>query len=90
MTPTGERRPNPVSSPRTGATPGDATSGAAVDAPWCDRCGEAAASGPHEGCAAARTLEPPRYCARCRRRMKVQVLPVGWSAVCVEHGESQG
>jgi hypothetical protein len=57
---------------------------------WCDRCGESAAAGPHPGCAAARALEPPRYCARCRRRMKVQVLPVGWSAVCVEHGEIRG
>ncbi|MDZ5443296.1 hypothetical protein U2F26_11200 [Micromonospora sp. 4G57] len=57
---------------------------------WCDRCGESAAAGPHQACAAARALEPPRYCAHCRRRMKVQVLPVGWSAVCVEHGEIRG
>ncbi|MFG1884244.1 hypothetical protein [Micromonospora sp. NPDC049102] len=57
---------------------------------WCDRCGEAAAAGPHPGCATARQLEPPRYCAHCRRRMKVQVLPVGWSAICVEHGEIRG
>ncbi|MFI6781096.1 hypothetical protein [Micromonospora sp. NPDC050276] len=57
---------------------------------WCDRCGTDAANGGHEPCAAARALEPPRYCRRCRRRMKVQVLPVGWSAVCVEHGEIRG
>ncbi|MEU5787375.1 MULTISPECIES: biotin synthase auxiliary protein BsaP [Micromonospora] len=57
---------------------------------WCDRCGEDATAGPHAACAAARALEPPRYCARCRRRMKVQVLPVGWSATCVEHGEIRG
>ncbi|WP_323178599.1 biotin synthase auxiliary protein BsaP [Micromonospora lupini] len=57
---------------------------------WCDRCGEDASAAGHDSCAAARTLEPPRYCPRCRRRMKVQVLPVGWSAVCVEHGESRG
>ncbi|MDO3700388.1 hypothetical protein Q3W71_01690 [Micromonospora sp. C28SCA-DRY-2] len=57
---------------------------------WCDRCGEAAAVGSHEACVAARALEPPRFCARCRRRMKVQVLPVGWAAVCVEHGEIRG
>ncbi|MET8369970.1 hypothetical protein ABZU42_09580 [Micromonospora profundi] len=62
-----------------------------VTAPrWCDRCGEDTAAGGHEPCAAARALEPPRYCAHCRRRMKVQVLPVGWSAVCVEHGEIRG
>jgi hypothetical protein len=51
---------------------------------YCDRCGEA---GEHPGCAAARELEPPRYCARCRRRMVVQVSPKGWIARCVEHGE---
>ncbi|MGB2570752.1 hypothetical protein ACPFP2_20215 [Micromonospora citrea] len=58
--------------------------------PWCDRCGGEAATGGHATCAAARVLEPPRYCAHCRRRMKVQVLPVGWSAACVEHGEIRG
>ncbi|MEU0155599.1 MULTISPECIES: hypothetical protein [Micromonospora] len=57
---------------------------------WCDRCGGSVAGAPHEACAAARALEPPRWCAHCRRRMKVQVLPVGWSAVCVEHGEIRG
>jgi hypothetical protein len=53
---------------------------------WCDRCGEPLDTGAHEACARARTLEPPRYCPACRRRMKVQVLPAGWVAVCVEHG----
>ncbi|SBT37027.1 biotin synthase auxiliary protein BsaP [Micromonospora auratinigra] len=57
---------------------------------WCDRCGEDAAAGGHVACAAAREWEPPRYCAQCRRRMKVQVVPAGWSAVCVEHGEIRG
>ncbi len=62
---------------------------AAVDpetAAWCDRCGGPAAEGPHDACAAARALEPPRYCPACRRRMKVQVVPTGWTATCVEHG----
>jgi hypothetical protein len=54
--------------------------------PWCDRCGEPAAEGDHARCRAARMLEPPRYCPDCRRRMKVQVVPTGWSASCVEHG----
>jgi hypothetical protein len=31
-------------------------------------------------------MEPPRFCAQCARRMKVQVHPRGWSAECVEHG----
>jgi len=55
-------------------------------ATYCDRCGGPAAEGDHRGCAAARVLEPPRYCTQCRRRMKVQVVPAGWTAVCVEHG----
>jgi hypothetical protein len=58
-------------------------SGAAL---WCDHCGGALAGGTHDACAAARALEPPRFCPACRRRMKVQVLPAGWSATCVEHG----
>ncbi len=53
---------------------------------WCDRCGGELAAGGHEGCTAARRLEPPRYCPACRRRMKVQVLPARWKATCVEHG----
>ena len=53
---------------------------------YCDRCGRPAADGDHAGCVAARRLEPPRYCAQCRRRMKVQVVPTGWTATCVEHG----
>jgi hypothetical protein len=51
---------------------------------WCDRCGGALADSDHTVC--ARVLEPPRYCRYCRRRMKVQVLPDGWRATCVEHG----
>ncbi|WP_123600770.1 hypothetical protein [Micromonospora sp. Llam0] len=58
-----------------------------VEAIWCDRCGAGTGTGNHDGCAAARAWEPPRFCTRCRRRMKVQVLPAGWSARCVEHGE---
>lgn len=57
-----------------------------MTAVFCDRCGGAVADGGHEACVAARALEPPRYCPVCRRRMKVQVLPAGWRATCVEHG----
>jgi hypothetical protein len=59
----------------------------AADAPYCDRCGEPVATGTHAGCRRDRELEPPRFCQVCRRRMKVQVLPRGWIARCVEHGE---
>jgi hypothetical protein len=57
---------------------------------WCDRCGAALAEGTHDACRAARRLEPPRYCPLCRRRMKVQVLPAGYAATCVEHGTATG
>ena len=50
---------------------------------WCGLCGE---SGRHEDCERAQALEPPRYCAGCRRRLVVQVTPNGWSARCSEHG----
>ena len=57
---------------------------------WCDRCGAAIGDGGHDACQLARTLEPPRFCPQCRRRLKVQVMPAGWSASCVEHGASTG
>jgi hypothetical protein len=53
---------------------------------FCDRCGRRLGDGDHAGCLAARRLEPPRYCPDCGRRMKVQVVPAGWTATCVEHG----
>lgn len=57
---------------------------------YCDRCGRAVVDGDHTACARARELEPPRYCALCRRRMVVQVTPTGWTARCAEHGERTG
>ncbi len=54
---------------------------------WCGHCGREALSGEHSACVRALELEPPRYCTHCRRRMVVQVLPRGWSARCVQHGE---
>jgi len=62
---------------------------------YCGRCGEpvgGSSGGPHEACDRFLVLEPPRYCTECARRMKVQVDPMGWTATCVEHGEtaSQG
>ncbi|WP_441293914.1 biotin synthase auxiliary protein BsaP [Arthrobacter sp. 31Y] len=31
-------------------------------------------------------MEPPRFCPQCRRRMKVQVTPLAWTAECSRHG----
>ncbi|WP_433467692.1 hypothetical protein [Spirillospora sp. CA-128828] len=53
---------------------------------YCDRCGDPAPEGDHASCRAAREMEPPRYCAHCRRRMIVQVTPLGWTARCSVHG----
>ncbi|MEV0798818.1 hypothetical protein AB0I34_14050 [Kribbella sp. NPDC050281] len=54
---------------------------------YCGRCGREAADGDHDACRQALTLEPPRYCDQCRRRMIVQVHPMGWAARCSVHGE---
>lgn len=63
----------------------DAVSSADVQN-YCDRCGEPAREGDHADCRAARRMEPPRYCPHCRRRMIVQVTPLGWTARCSRHG----
>ena len=55
-------------------------------AAWCGHCGLASAEADHAACLKAFHLEPPRYCQMCRRRMVVQVLPVGWTALCSQHG----
>jgi hypothetical protein len=53
---------------------------------YCDHCGGPLGMGGHDDCRVARLLEPPRYCAKCRRRLVVQVTPHGWSARCSRHG----
>ncbi|WP_328329180.1 hypothetical protein OHA70_05400 [Kribbella sp. NBC_00382] len=57
---------------------------------YCGHCGRDQADGGHEDCRRALTMEPPRYCADCRRRMVVQVHPMGWTAKCSVHGELAG
>jgi len=59
-----------------------------VDGPasFCGHCGEPL-EGVHPVCAERLRMEPPRFCAHCRRRMQVQVTPTSWTARCVEHGE---
>jgi len=56
---------------------------------YCGHCGESAL-GDHSVCQQCLMMEPPRFCVQCRRRMKVQVAPRGWSAECVEHGTVSG
>lgn len=57
-----------------------------ADVLYCGRCGEP--DDGHPDCLLALTLEPPRYCPQCRRRLVVQVLPDGWRATCSRHGET--
>jgi hypothetical protein len=57
---------------------------------YCGQCGEPLADRDHATCRRLLALEPPRFCNHCRRRMKVQVTPRGWSATCVEHGTLTG
>jgi hypothetical protein len=57
---------------------------------FCGLCGEDADARDHASCLRRLELEPPRFCVECRRRMKVQVTPRGWTAVCVEHGALTG
>ncbi|MGH3471716.1 MAG: hypothetical protein ACRDPG_06690 [Nocardioidaceae bacterium] len=53
---------------------------------FCDHCGGELAVGSHQSCERLRLLEPPRYCSVCARRMVVQVVPRGWTAICSRHG----
>jgi hypothetical protein len=69
---------------------GSTTASAAAD--FCGFCGEpfdggaGPASDVHRRCGERLAMEPPRYCPACRRRMKVQVTPLGWTAECSRHG----
>ncbi len=67
-------------------TPAAAGGVGAGAVPFCGRCGEPAPS-PHPVCVEGLALEPPRYCAQCRRRLIVQVMPTGYAARCSAHGE---
>jgi hypothetical protein len=57
---------------------------------FCGLCGQPLDAGDHAACENRLVMEPPRFCAECGRRMKVQVAPRGWTAMCVEHGTRSG
>ena len=48
--------------------------------------GDGPTSDAHRSCQQRLAMEPPRFCPECRRRMKVQVTPLGWTAECSRHG----
>jgi hypothetical protein len=65
--------------------------GGTVPQPFCAWCGGERAAGDHSACdRRLATVDPPRHCPVCARRMVVQVDPVGWTACCSRHGESAG
>ncbi|WP_258064567.1 hypothetical protein [Arthrobacter sp. ZGTC131] len=81
---------------RSGAPAASSSEGTAS---YCGHCGELCVGGgerddggeeppsnAHRRCGELLVLEPPRYCSRCRRRLKVQVNPLGWTATCSRHG----
>lgn len=68
-----------------------ATSDTGAATTYCTRCGKLPDEADHSAC--RRWLaaeEPPRFCGECARRMKVQVVPTGWSAECSRHGVRTG
>ncbi|PVZ08886.1 hypothetical protein C8D89_10748 [Actinomycetospora cinnamomea] len=63
----------------------------AASEPFCAWCGRARVEGDHAPCdRRLATVDPPRHCPVCARRMVVQVDPMGWTARCSRHGESTG
>ncbi|MQA07047.1 MAG: hypothetical protein GEU98_00615 [Pseudonocardiaceae bacterium] len=56
---------------------------------YCAWCGHPESEGEHATCRRRlASIDPPRYCPECARRMVVQVTPSGWTARCSRHGES--
>ena len=59
---------------------------------YCSWCGGTPASPDDPAHTTCRrrlaTVDPPRYCPECARRMVVQVDPMGWTARCSRHGET--
>jgi hypothetical protein len=51
----------------------------------CTGCGHTAPDCPSGGRCRG-TFEPPRYCPACGRRLRVVIIPTGWTARCRDHG----
>ena len=58
----------------------DTATGTAGDV-HCTSCGSVSCFG------CSRTLDPPRFCATCGRRLTVTVTPGGYRARCRDHGD---
>ena len=53
--------------------------------PFCRWCGQPAGGCDQVSC--ARELDPPRSCPTCGRRLRVVVIPTGFTATCRDHGD---
>jgi hypothetical protein len=54
---------------------------------YCDGCGRPREEGDHAACRARRAAtDPPRFCPACARKLRVQVLPTGYTVECVRCG----
>jgi hypothetical protein len=56
-----------------------------MTAAYCTGCGQATAECRSGGMCRGR-YEPLRYCPDCGRRLRVVIIPTGWTASCRDHG----
>jgi hypothetical protein len=68
-------------------TPVELTGRPAADA-FCRWCAKPAGECDQVSC--RRDLDPPRACPTCGRRLRVVVIPTGYTATCREHGAVAG
>lgn len=66
-------------------TADDGVAPAPTPDPFCRWCGQPAGGCDQVSC--ARELDPPRSCPTCGRRLRVVVIPTGFTATCRDHGE---
>jgi hypothetical protein len=66
----------------------EVVAGVTAEVSYCGWCGRSRDEGDHATCdRRLASIDPPRHCAHCGRRMVVQVTPTGWTARCSRHGE---
>ena len=55
---------------------------------FCRWCGKPAGACDQVSC--RREFDPPRSCPTCGRRLRVLVIPTGFTATCRTHGDVAG
>ena len=68
----------------SGTAVDDGVEAAVAGGAHCTSCGSTSCIG------CSRTLDPPRFCPDCGRRLTVAVTPGGYRARCRDHGELAG